>query len=94
MVAALKPQGPYLVDWAGGLVWLNYEGPPDALRQAAEAAGGHALLLRAGEATRAVVPALHPQPQPLALLEARVRRAFDPAGVFETGRFGRIPPAN
>lgn len=94
LVAALKPQGPYLVDWAGGLVWLNYEGPPDALRQAAEAAGGHALLLRAGEATRAVVPALHPQPQPLALLEARVRRAFDPAGVFETGRFGRIPPAN
>ena len=33
------------------------------------------------------VPAFHPLAPGLAALEARVRRAFDPAGVFETGRF-------
>jgi glycolate oxidase FAD binding subunit len=34
-----------------------------------------------------VVPVFHPQAPALAGLETRVRRAFDPAGVFETGRF-------
>jgi len=45
------------------------------------------MLVRAPEAMRAEVPALHPQPAGAAALETRVRRAFDPAGVFETGRF-------
>jgi glycolate oxidase FAD binding subunit len=36
---------------------------------------------------RETVPALHPQPAPVMALEARLRRAFDPMGVFETGRF-------
>ena len=78
--------GDWLMDWAGGLVWSSC---PDAaaVRQAAEAAGGHAMLIRAPEAVRAEVPALHPTAPGVAALEARVRRAFDPAGVFETGRF-------
>ena len=37
---------------------------------------------------RAAVPAYHPQAAGLAALEQRVRRGFDPLGVFETGRFG------
>jgi glycolate oxidase FAD binding subunit len=45
------------------------------------------MLVRAPEAMRAVVPAFHPAAAGLAALELRVRRAFDPAGVFETGRF-------
>jgi hypothetical protein len=44
-------------------------------------------MVRGSAETRAAVPALHPQPAGVAALEARVRRAFDPAGVFETGRF-------
>ncbi len=83
LVAAL-PEADWLFDWAGGLVWLASDADP---RAAAAAAGGHAMLVRADAAMRAAVPALHPQPAPLAALEARVRRAFDPAGVFETGRF-------
>jgi glycolate oxidase FAD binding subunit len=79
--------GDWLFDWAGGLVWLASDGDPQAIRSAASAAGGHAMLVRADAAMRAVVPALHPQPTPLAALEERVRRAFDPASVFETGRF-------
>jgi glycolate oxidase FAD binding subunit len=45
------------------------------------------VLLRAPVAMRAAVPVLHPPADGVAALEERVRRAFDPAGVFETGRF-------
>lgn len=79
--------GAWLLDWAGGLLWLASADDPQAIRAAAMQAGGHAMLVRADAETRAIVPALHPQPKILAALEERVRRAFDPAGVFETGRF-------
>jgi len=78
--------GPSMMDWAGSQVWLACE-DAEAVRGAAIKAGGHAMLVRAPEAVRRVVPALHPQPPGVAALEARVRRAFDPMGVFETGRF-------
>ena len=78
--------GPWVMDWAGARVWLACD-DAEAVRGAAETAGGHAMLVRAPETMRRTVPALHPQPAPVMALEARVRRAFDPAGVFETGRF-------
>ncbi|UVO50594.1 glycolate oxidase subunit GlcE [Sphingomonas sp. SUN019] len=81
-----KLDAAWLFDWAGGLVWIG-DGDPAAIRAAAEAAGGHATLVRAPEAVRNSVPMFHPAAAGLAALEARVRRAFDPAGVFETGRF-------
>jgi glycolate oxidase FAD binding subunit len=78
--------GPWLMDWGGARLWLACD-DAQAVRTAAVAAGGHAMLVRAPEALRRTVPMSHPQPAPVAALEARVRRAFDPAGVFETGRF-------
>jgi glycolate oxidase FAD binding subunit len=78
--------GPWTMDWAGALLWLASDDAA-AVRAAASAAGGHAQLVRAPEALRRSVPALDPQPAPVMALEARLRRAFDPAGVFETGRF-------
>jgi glycolate oxidase FAD binding subunit len=88
LVAHLRARGAcYLIDWAGSLVWLTFDGPADIVRGASAAAGGHAMLVRADPAMRAQISALHPPPPPLAALEERVRRAFDPAGVFETGRF-------
>lgn len=86
-VIAALPDAEWLLDWAGGLIWLASNADPVAIRAAAEAAGGHATLVRANEAMRRTVPALHPQPPALAAIEQRVRRAFDPDGVFETGRF-------
>jgi len=86
LVGAL-PGAEWLFDWAGGLVWLASDADPLAIRTAAANAGGHAMLIRADAAMRAAVPAFHPQPAPLAALETKVRRAFDPAGLFETGRF-------
>ena len=81
----------WFMDWGGGLLWLEWEDAgavdPCEVRAAAEAARGHAMLLRAPEALRRTMPAQHPRPAPLMALEARVRAAFDPAGVFETGRW-------
>ena len=78
-------------DWGGGLVWLA--SPPatedagaEAVRSAVGAAGGHATLIRAPEEVRRRVPAFHPQPPGLAALSARVKRAFDPLGIFNPGR--------
>jgi glycolate oxidase FAD binding subunit len=94
LVDRLAPLGArWLFDWAGGLVWLALDGDPAAVRQAAEAAGGHAMLVRAPQAVRNAVPMQHPRAPGVAALEARVRRAFDPAGVFETGRFLDLPDA-
>jgi glycolate oxidase FAD binding subunit len=77
--------GPWAMDWAGSRVWLASD-DAEAVRANTAKAGGHAMLVRAPEALRRTVPALHPQPEPVRALEARVRRAFDPAGLFETGR--------
>jgi glycolate oxidase FAD binding subunit len=88
VVAALEPLGAaWLFDWAGGLVWLGVDCDPRLVRAAAAAAGGHATLVKGSIALRAHVPALHPPAYGVAALETRVRRAFDPSGVFETGRF-------
>jgi glycolate oxidase FAD binding subunit len=77
----------WFADWAGGLVWVALENAGEAVRDIARACGGHAMLFRASGAVRARIPAFHPQPTALAALEERVRRAFDPLGLFETGRF-------
>jgi glycolate oxidase FAD binding subunit len=86
VVAALDGAG-WFFDWAGGLVWLAFDGDPALVRSTAEQAGGHAMLVRAAPDVRARVPAQHPRSPGVMALEERVRRAFDPAGVFETGRF-------
>jgi glycolate oxidase FAD binding subunit len=86
--------GRWLLDWAGGLIWLAFEGEPSTVRGLAEAAGGHAALIRAPAALRQTTPALQPQAPAVMALEARVRRAFDPAAVFETGRFLDGPHAD
>ena len=79
-----------LFDWGGGLVWLAVGGAPDAgeaaVRAAAAAVGGHALLVRADAPTRAARAVFQPQPAGLAALSTRIKRAFDPAGVLNPGR--------
>ncbi len=86
-VVAALPGADWLLDWAGGLLWLASDAAPAAIRVAVEANGGHATLVRGDMAMRRTTPTFHPQSAAVAALESRVRRAFDPAGVFETGRF-------
>ncbi len=88
LIEALAPiDARWLMDWAGGLLWVGTRAD-DGLRARVAAAGGHADLVRAHAAVRRAIPARHPPTPGVAALEARVRRAFDPDGVFETGRFG------
>ena len=90
LIEALEMTGArWLMDWAGGLLWVGTR-VDGAIRALVEAAGGHADLLRAAADLRAQIPARHPQAPGVSALEARVRRAFDPDGVFENGRFGEI----
>lgn len=77
----------WLFDWAGGLVWAASTADARVLRDAAEAAGGHAALIRADSRLRARVSALHPPPRGVAALETSIRRVFDPRQVFDCGRF-------
>lgn len=86
--------GRWIADWAGGLIWYapDMADPTDtanatAVRRLAADAGGHASLVRAPVEVRRIVPALHPLAPGVAALSARVRAAFDPLGLFETGRF-------
>mgnify|MGYP006077484927 CR=1 FL=1 len=88
LVSALEPMGArWFLDWAGGLVWLSFDGDPQTVRAAADSADGHAMLVRSTAEIRASVPMQHPRPASVNALESRIRRAFDPSGVFETGRF-------
>jgi glycolate oxidase FAD binding subunit len=76
-------------DWQGGLLWLRMEADPEAelLRAAVkQVGGGHATLMRAGEAERRTIPAFEPQSAAVAALAARVREKFDPGGIFNPGR--------
>ena len=78
----------HFYDWAGGLVWLRLERADHAgvLRAIVDRLGGHAMLIRADEATRAEVEVFHPQPPALAALTRRVKEAFDPRHILERGR--------
>jgi glycolate oxidase FAD binding subunit len=76
-------------DWQGGLIWLRMEAEVEAglVRKTIVACGGgHATLIRANEATRAVTPVFQPQQKAVATLTARVKAAFDPADIFNPGR--------
>jgi glycolate oxidase FAD binding subunit len=77
-----------LLDWAGGLIWLDVpaegDGGAAAIRGAIKQ--GHATLIRAPQSLRLSVPPFHPQPAALTALSQRVKQAFDPNGVLNPGR--------
>ncbi len=82
--APLTLPGTQLIDWGGAQHWLRSAAPADAVREAATRAGGHATLFRHGARDGAV---FQPLPVGLARLHAAIKRQFDPAGVFNPGRF-------
>jgi glycolate oxidase FAD binding subunit len=85
--------GDVIYDWGGGLIWAALPPKPDAqaalVRQRVEAAGGHAMLLRASELVRRNVDVFHPQSAGLAALGERVRHSFDPKNILNRGRLMR-----
>jgi glycolate oxidase FAD binding subunit len=85
-----RAQAEILYDWAGGLLWAALppadDGGASLVRSAVAATGGHATLIRAPAALRAVVDVFEPEPAALAALTKRVRESFDPNGVLNAGR--------
>jgi glycolate oxidase FAD binding subunit len=82
-------------DWGGGQVWLGLDpadagadGGAETVRTLVQAAGGHATLIAAPESLRNAVEVFEPEPPALRALSARVKRNFDPLGLFNPGRMG------
>jgi len=85
--------GDVIYDWGGGLIWAALPPKPDAqaalVRTRADAAGGHAMLLRASEEVRCNVEVFHPSESGVAALSERVRQSFDPRNILNRGRMTR-----
>jgi glycolate oxidase FAD binding subunit len=78
--------GPQLIEWGGALRWLRSSADPlraEAIREAAAAVGGSASVFRGGP--RDGLP-FHPLQSVALGLHRRLKQAFDPAGVFNSGR--------
>ena len=75
--------GRWLIDWAGAQRWIHGHFDRTALEHAAEAGGGHVSLYRGGDRDSEVN---HRLPEALKLLHQRLKRAFDPDGLFNRGR--------
>ena len=77
-------------DWSGGLIWLETPALTDAgaveIRRTLAEFGGHGTLIRASDEARSVIDVFQPLDGPLAALSARVKQAFDPAGILNPGR--------
>jgi glycolate oxidase FAD binding subunit len=90
IAAAITPAAQMFYDWAGGLLWvaMPFADEPNAtsIRAAVKTIGGHATLVRAPVAVRAVVDVFEPQEADLRALNKRVKESFDPKGVLNPGR--------
>jgi glycolate oxidase FAD binding subunit len=75
--------GPALRDWAGAEIWLATDARAERVRRLATEVGGHATLYRGAAPGEEVFT---PLPAPLLALHKRLKAAFDPAGVFNSGR--------
>ena len=85
-MAALDLPGEQLIEWHGGLRWLRGAADPQAIRDAAIRAGGHATLFRADPALARRAPVFQPLPRASMALHARIKQTFDPAGILNPGR--------
>ena len=81
--APIALPGEQLVEWGGAQRWLCTPASATQVRDAAEAAGGHATLFRSREKTN---EAFHPLSAPLARFHRELKKAFDPDRIFNRGR--------
>ena len=87
-VAQLNGEAPFncdnlLLEWNGGQCWLHSALPAEKVREFAVEAGGHATLFRGGDKSCGVFT---PLAGPLLTLQQRLKKEFDPAGIFNPGR--------
>jgi glycolate oxidase FAD binding subunit len=75
--------GSTLIEWGGGQRWIVPDAPAAEIRAKAAAVGGHATAFRGGDRS-AVFQPLDPG---VAAIHRRLKSEFDPAGIFNPGRF-------
>jgi glycolate oxidase FAD binding subunit len=75
--------GSQLIEWGGAQRWLVTEARAGAVRDAAIRAGGHATLFRSRDKSAGVFAPLQ---SPLDRIHRELKKAFDPAGIFNPGR--------
>lgn len=75
--------GELLIEWGGAQRWLLSAQPAAQVREAALQARGHATLFRGRDRSAGVFAPLQ---SPLDQLHREVKKAFDPAGLFNPGR--------
>jgi glycolate oxidase FAD binding subunit len=81
--APIELPGQQLIEWGGAQRWLVTDAPAAAVRDAATRAGGHATLFRATDKSAGVFAPLQ---SPLDRIHRELKKAFDPAGIFNPGR--------
>eukprot|EP01036_Dinobryon_divergens_P049390 gene49390-66177_t len=79
----LSLPGEQLIEWGGAQRWLLSTAPSEMLRDAAHEVGGHAAMFRGGDRTQGAWAPLSP---PLRRIHRELKRAFDPAGIFNRQR--------
>ncbi|MCA0241948.1 MAG: glycolate oxidase subunit GlcE [Proteobacteria bacterium] len=79
----LALSGEQLIEWGGAQRWICTSAAAAPLREAAAAAGGHAVQFRGGDRTGAVFA---PLPPALEAIHRRLKAAFDPEAIFNRGR--------
>ncbi len=79
----LKLSGEQLLEWGGAQRWICTTAPASVLREAAQHAGGHAVLFRGHDKSAGAFAPLTPA---MARLQRELQRAFDPDGLFNPAR--------
>ncbi|OKH87775.1 glycolate oxidase subunit GlcE [Thalassospira sp. TSL5-1] len=79
-----------MLDWAGGLVWLECA-QCDAsmaahIREIVQQAGGNATLVRAPEDIRREIPVFQPLSPEIVRVNQKISENFDPFGILNPGR--------
>ncbi|MGB8516370.1 MAG: glycolate oxidase subunit GlcE, partial [Gallionella sp.] len=75
--------GKQLIEWGGALRWLVSDEPAESLRTKVAALGGQATLFRNSQSHDAP---FHPLSPALLQVHHRLKKSFDPHGVFNVGR--------
>jgi len=79
----LRLPGEQLVEWGGAQRWWRTAACAGEVRDAATRAGGHATLFRGRDKSAGVFAPLQ---SPLDRIHRELKKAFDPAGIFNPGR--------
>lgn len=79
--------GEALLDWGGGLLWVQLPEGTD-LRARLSSYDGHATLVRASAKTRDALSVFEPQNEILTRMAQGLRDRFDPKQIFNTGLMG------